>query len=256
MVYLSQFEPIMKLFATSILTFALLGIVNTASSLDGEACNEGEKQCALNGQLIDRCVNGEWIVADICKPGDICVENVTPLCASNPDGNVPLSAESDASAIEDLGNDGAEFTATEECRNGDAQCETLPLILLGRYAIKRCNSNHKWFTDVVCNREDVCIAEPYPHCVSLEVVDTREEGNSKDGDKDVVNAVQINKVELPCTKCKRFRDECTTNCYKSVHWRTRAWCQKTCINKMKDYFVEDGNHGTYRGTCRYYCPNL
>ncbi|CAN9087719.1 unnamed protein product [Alternaria alternata] len=191
MVYLSQFEPIMKLFATSILTFALLGIVNTASSLDGEACNEGEKQCALNGQLIDRCVNGEWIVADICKPGDICVENVTPLCASNPDGNVPLSAESDASAIEDLGNDGAEFTATEECRNGDAQCETLPLILLGRYAIKRCNSNHKWYTDVVCNREDVCIAEPYPHCASLEVVDTSEEGNSKDGDKDVVNAVSF-----------------------------------------------------------------
>jgi hypothetical protein len=188
MVYLSQFEPIMKLFATSILTLALLGIVTTASSLDGEACNEGEKQCALNGQLIDRCVNGEWTV---CKPGDICIENVTPLCASNPDGNVPLSAESDVSAIEDLGNDGAEFSATEECRDGDAQCEVLPLILLGRYAIKRCDSNRKWFTDVFCNREDICIAEPDPHCGSLEAVNRREESNGKDGGKDVINAVSF-----------------------------------------------------------------
>ena len=191
MVYLSQFEPIMKLFATSILTFALLGIVTTASTLDGEACTEGEKQCALNGHMVGQCVNGKWTIVNICKPGDICVENATALCASNPDRNVPFSAESDISAIEDLGNNGAEFPATEECRDGDAQCEVLPLILLGRYAFKRCNSNHKWFINVVCNREDVCIAEPYPHCASLEAVDRREESNGKDGGKDVINAVSF-----------------------------------------------------------------
>ena len=104
----------MKLFATSILTFALLGIVTTASTLDGEACTEGEKQCALNGHMVGQCVNGKWTIVNICKPGDICVENATALCASNPDRNVPFSAESDISAIEDLGNNGAEFPATEE----------------------------------------------------------------------------------------------------------------------------------------------
>jgi hypothetical protein len=44
---------------------------------------------------------------------------------------------------------------------------------------------------VVCNREDVCIAEPYPHCASLEAVDRREESNGKDGGKDVINAVSF-----------------------------------------------------------------
>ncbi|CAG5141311.1 uncharacterized protein ALTATR162_LOCUS910 [Alternaria atra] len=241
----------MKLFATSIL--ALLGLATVTSALDDlddKACNEGEKQCILKGQMIDQCINGKWAIVKVCKPGDVCVENPTALCVLKPVQKGTTNAERDVSAMADLGNDVAESSATDDCRDGDAQCEVLPLILLGRHAIKRCNDDHKWFTAEVCNPEDVCNAKPYPQCVGVKAVEAREE----DGDEDSIDTA--NKAEMPCSKCKKFREQCNTDCCKRTHCRTQTVCRKECINQMEIFLVEDGQNGRYRGSCKYYCPQL
>lgn len=181
----------MKLFATCL--FALLGLLTVASALDGfdgKACSEGEKQCILNGQMIDQCIKGKWAIVKVCKPGDICVENPTPLCVLNPVQSGTVNAVQDASAVTGLDNDVAESSATEDCHDGDAQCEVLPLILHGRHAIKRCNDDHKWTTDEVCNPEDVCNADPYPHCAG-KPVEARDEDTDEDTDEDALEAVSF-----------------------------------------------------------------
>ncbi|KAG9187512.1 hypothetical protein G6011_05383 [Alternaria panax] len=219
----------MKFSVASVL--ALLGVLTIASGHDGKVCDEGEKQCILNGQKIHQCINDEWTIVKVCKSSEVY---------------------RDTSTTTGLGNDLGNSAATEDCRDGDVQCEVLPLILLGRHAIKHCNGNdnHKWFIGKVCNSDDVCDAEPYPHCASIEAVEAREEDKDEASDKDSIDAAsfmispslsfdQINKAEMPCTKCKNFRDKCTANCYKWIHYRTAAWCQRTCMNKMRDYLVEN-----------------
>lgn len=166
----------MKLFATSIL--ALLGLATVTSALDDlddKACNEGEKQCILKGQMIDQCINGKWAIVKVCKPGDVCVENPTALCVLKP--------------------------------------------------VQKGTSN----------------AKPYPQCVGVKAVEAREE----DGDEDSVDTVssmtrpflnchavancsqeQANKAEMPCSKCKKFREQCNTVC--SIH-------QPFCFYLLQSY---------------------
>jgi hypothetical protein len=300
----------MKLFAASL--FAILGFLAIVSAKDREKCNEGEQKCIANNQMVAQCIDNKWSIIDLCGRGNHCVAAPTPQCVRTLSPSVAIeAADSGQVDMGGVADNVAESSVAEDCREGDEMCGFLPLILSGRHAVKRC-INHKWIDIEVCNADEICYADPSPHCTDKteepteEVADrnessgvaadtqkahhmssdvscregaqkceylspigrysiercnghkwviikvcsptdtcqgdpipqcaapaihTRDEVTNEDAIEDVSSTstsgssyvhvltsykLTVTMAELPCSKCKRFRDQCTKACSASL----------------------------------------
>ncbi|KAI4656886.1 uncharacterized protein J4E78_006777 [Alternaria triticimaculans] len=211
----------MKLLAIFLL--ALIGFVETASSVaitgnsrdsTGSAvtgdCHNGDEKCSilpiilLGRHSIKRCINHNWVDHEICNAGVICTADPSPHCAlATINGEIADKDKTSAVAANEI------TSRQVNCREGSQQCAYLDPIK--RHIIQRCYGRN-WVNTKVCEATETCIGGAAPQCVAQTVLsrdeDADEDTDEQDTNADDIDADLANKTDLPCTKCKRMRDDC------------------------------------------------
>ncbi|KAI4660837.1 uncharacterized protein J4E79_005405 [Alternaria viburni] len=211
----------MKLLAIFLL--ALMGLVKIAFSvaitglsddLTGSAvagdCHNGDEKCTilpiilLGRHSVKRCINHNWVDVEICNVGVICISDPSPHCAlATINGEIADKDETPVVATSGISS------RQQVCLEGTQQCAYLDPIK--RHIIQRCYGR-KWVNTKVCEATETCIGGAAPQCVAQTVLSRdetdEEDTNEEDNDEDDIDADLANKTDLPCTKCKRMRDDC------------------------------------------------
>ncbi|KAI4710866.1 hypothetical protein J4E89_004456 [Alternaria sp. Ai002NY15] len=211
----------MKLLAIFLL--ALMGLVKIASSvaitgfsddITGRTiagdCRNGDEKCSilpiilLGRHSIKRCINHNWVDVEICNVGVICISHPSPHCAlATINGEIADKDETPDVAASGISS------RQQVCLEGSQQCAYLDPIK--RHIIQRCHGR-KWVNTKVCEATETCIGGAAPQCVAQTVLsrneDADEDTDEQDTNADDIDADLAHKSDLPCTKCKRMRDDC------------------------------------------------
>ncbi|KAF1935734.1 hypothetical protein EJ02DRAFT_460113 [Clathrospora elynae] len=240
-------------------------------------CIKGTMICVtlIHRHCVKRCDDrNSWLLIDLCAEDQICDAKPSPHCVHD---SLDVRGQSTSVAThEKLIAPLTILNPPDNCPEGAIKCSVLGRPYRNREALLRCSLG-SWNTFSVCNPKDVCVSNPAPHCVHNSLYARDEPASELDGASlprgaaltegtDPINTALAESTdseldegtaamagnqapELPCTKCRKFKEHCIKNC-------NHQSCINSCTVAMRNWVVEDGKHGRYRGTCHYYCPYL
>ncbi|KAI4674374.1 uncharacterized protein J4E84_010612 [Alternaria hordeiaustralica] len=190
---------------------AITGVTDDiAGSAVGGDCHNGDEKCSilpiilLGRHSIKRCINHNWVDHEICNAGVSCIADPSPHCAlATINGEIADKDETPVVAANEISS------RQQVCLEGTLQCAYLDPIK--RHIIQRCYGRN-WVNTKVCEATETCIGGAAPQCVAQTVLsrdeDADEDTDEQDTNADDIDADLAHKSDLPCTKCKRMRDDC------------------------------------------------
>ena len=167
----------------------------------GGGCDEGDQKCDFSpvvggSSAIKECKGGEWVIADRCGVGSVCVESGTKAyCESG----------------------------SHDCFGDETQCYTNPGSKL--HEVRVC-SGGKWKTSVTCKSGQVCMV---PDGGSAACFGGEEPECNKDGITQCSD--DVSRVEI----CKAGKWVLQKHCAKSEICELKAADQAECVNQVSTW---------------------